>query len=187
MPLGDPGRQSRRDLFELAGYEAQRVDRMAGGDGERVRAVGALALPDAAFAALGDGLTHVAQIGADDLADVSLLNQLAREVRASGSLRACKPTADTSERSAARFAIRSASARFAPSGHSHSTGLPAPSACMHQVMVFRDAHDDGDEIDVRMRDHGLEVVEGKRRTECLGRSVGGVPVGGTDRLEAILR
>ena len=47
-----------------------------------------------------------------------------------GSLRAWRPTAVGSERALARFAISSASARFAPSGHSQKTAFPASSALM---------------------------------------------------------
>ena len=143
------------------------------------------ALPDAAGAALQHGLDRGAQVGREHLTDVAVCDQVAR-VQIAGSLRACRPTMVFSERCFARPAISCASARFAPSGHSQNTGLSGLQAGHDQVLVPGHPHADDDEVDVRVRRHVVDVVEGELGAELRLRGLRGLLVRGADRLQLVV-
>ena len=66
-------------------------------------------------------------------------------------------------------------------------GLAGVQARHDEVVVPGHAHGDGDEVDVRVSRHVVDVVEGQLSAELLLRGLRGLLAGGTDGLELVIR
>ena len=177
MPFGNPGGQARRDLFEFAKDKAQRVDSVAARDRQCVGTVSAVALPDAARAAIDDCLRHITEVRREHLADMTLLHELARvhERRVAARLQAnCRPQRALC--SQVRHTLRLGDGRAErPFTENRLAGLQS---LHHQVDVAWDADRDDDQVNVGLGDHLVEVVKRQLSSELRGRCLCRVCVGG---------
>ncbi len=185
-PLRNASRHPGRDLGELTDHGAQGVYGMSASDGQRVGAVGAYTLPDAAGATLQLGLGDGAQVCRQHLTDVAPLDEVTRvqngrvaaRLETDGRLQG----ALTGEpRHLLRLGQICAERPLA------EHGLAGLQAGHDQLPVTRHAHADDDEIDVRMRRHVAEPVERQPGTKRSGRGPGSVLMRGADRLELVAR
>jgi hypothetical protein len=158
---------------------------VAAGDGQRVGAVRAHALPDAAGAPLQHGLGRRVQIGREHLADVAPLDQVTRvqDRRVTAPLQAD----DGLQRALARepgHLLRLGQSRAQRPLTAHC--LPGLQAGHHQLAVAGHPHADDDEVDLRMRRHVAEAVERTLEAERRGRRLGGVLVRGAYGLQLVV-
>ena len=183
-PLRDPRRHAGRDLRELAEHGAQRVDGVAAGDGQRVGAVGAHALPDAAGSPLQHRRHHGVQAGREHLTDVAGLDQIARvqNRRVAARLQADDglQRALTGEPG---HLLRLGERR--PQRPLAAHGLAGLQAGHDQLAMTGHPHADDDQIDLRMRGHVAEAVERALGAERRRRGLGGVLVRGAHRLQLV--
>ena len=74
-----------------------------------------------------------------------------------------------------------------PQGPLAANGFLGGKRGIDELLVQRHAHNDGDEVDIGMRDHFVHVMEGEVGTELLGGGLGGFFMRGTDGFQLIAR